>query len=97
MDICRPFVKLAALVMKCDTTNTVLTWVLGALVLLGALFALQTIFRMREFRTLQAQAITCQSSMGRLNSLFNESIQYGKTHPDINRVLQPFEAKSVAR
>jgi len=83
--------------MKCETTNTVLTWVLGALVLLGALFALQTIFRMREFRTLQAQAITCQTSLSRLNLLLNESVLYGKTHPDINRVLQPFEAKSADR
>lgn len=83
--------------MKCETTNTVLTWVLGALVLLGALFAMQTIFRMREFRTLQAQAVACQSSLNRLNLLLNEGLQYGKTHPDINRVLQPFEAKSADR
>ncbi len=83
--------------MKCDIMNTVLTWVLGALVLLGALFALQAIFHAREFRTLQAQVIACQSNMNRLNLLLNEGLQYGKTHPDINRVLQPFETKSAAR
>jgi hypothetical protein len=97
VDICRQFVKLAALVMKSETMNIILTWVLGALVLLGALFALQAIFRAREFRTLQAQVITCQGNMNRLNLLLNEGLQYGKTHPDINRVLQPFEAKSAAR
>ena len=31
--------------------------------------------------------------MNRLNLLLNEAVIYGKTHPDINRVLQPFEAK----
>jgi hypothetical protein len=96
VDICRQFVKLTALVMKCETTNTILTWVLGALVLLGALFALQAIFRARELRTLQTQVIACQSNMNRLNLLLTEGLQYGKTHPDINRVLQPFEAKSAA-
>ena len=36
--------------MKCETTNTVLTFVLGALALLGVIFALQTIFRTREYQ-----------------------------------------------
>jgi hypothetical protein len=83
--------------MKCDTTNTVLTWVLAVLVLAGVLFALKTIMRTRELRTMQAQAVACQANMNRLNLLLNESIQYGRTHPDIDRVLQPFEAKPAAR
>ena len=83
--------------MKSETTNTVLTFVLAVLVLAGVLFALQTIFRTREFRTLQAQTIACQSNMNRLNLLLNEAVIYGKTHPDINRVLQPFEAKPATR
>ncbi|MGB7767982.1 MAG: hypothetical protein WBN22_03910 [Verrucomicrobiia bacterium] len=82
--------------MKSDTTNTVLTWVLAVLVLAGVLFALQTIFRTREFRTLQAQTIACQSTMNRLNLVLNEALQYGKTHPDIDHVLQPFESKPAA-
>lgn len=96
VDICRQFVKLAAPVMKSGTTNTVLTWVLAVIVLAGVLFALQTIFRSRELRTLQAQVIGCQSSMNRLNLVLNEAVQYGKTHPDIDHVLQPFEAKPAA-
>ena len=83
--------------MKCDTTNTILTLLLALLVLAGVLFALQSIFRQREFRNLQAQVIARQTNMNRLNLLLNESVVYSKTHPDINRVIQPFVAKPVAR
>jgi len=93
VDICRQSAKFGAFVMKSETTNTVLTFVLGVLVLAGVLFALQSIFRSRELRNLQAQTIACQSNMNRLNMLMNEAVVYGKVHPDINRVLQPFEAK----
>jgi hypothetical protein len=61
------------------------------------MFALQSIFRTREFRTLQSQVIARQSNMNRLNLLLNEAIVYSKTHPDITRIIQPFEAKPVAR
>jgi ABC-type transporter Mla subunit MlaD len=83
--------------MKCETTNTVLTLVLALLVVAGVIFALQSIFRTREFRTLQSQIIARQTNLNRLNLLLNEAIFYGKTHPDINRIVQPFEAKPVAR
>jgi len=83
--------------MKCETTNTVLTLLLALLVLAGVLFAVQSILRTRQFRTLQAQILARQTNMNRLNLVLNEAIIYGKTHPDINRVIQPFEAKPAAR
>ena len=83
--------------MKCDTTNTILTLLLALSVLAGVLFALQSIFRQREFRNLQAQVIARQTNMNRLNLLLNEALVYGKTHPDVNRIIQPFIAKPAAR
>ena len=53
--------------MKCETTNTVLTLVLALLVVAGVIFALQSIFRTREFRTLQSQIIARQTNLNRLN------------------------------
>jgi len=97
VDICRQSAKFVAFVMKSETTNTVLTFVLAVLVLAGVLFALQSIFRSRELRNLQAQTIACQSNMNRLNLLLNEAIIYGKVHPDIDHVIQPFEAKPPTR
>jgi hypothetical protein len=82
--------------MKC-ATNTVLTVVLAVLVLAGVVFALQTIFRQRELRNMQSQTFACQSNMQRVGALLNEAAQYGKTHADINPMLQPFEGKPTAR
>lgn len=83
--------------MKSDTTNTILTLLLALLVLAGVVFALQSIFRQREVRNLQAQVVARQTNMNRLNLLLNEAMVYGKTHPDINRIIQPFVAKPVTR
>ena len=93
MDICRQFAKFGTFVMKSETTNTVLTLVLAVLVLASVLFTLQSIFRSRELRNLQSQTIACQSNLNRLNLLMNEAVIYGKVHPDINHILQPFQAK----
>jgi hypothetical protein len=82
--------------MKCETTNTVLTLVLAVLVLAGVLFALRTIILTRESRSLQTEVVGRQNNLNRLNLLLNESVQYGKTHPDINRILQPFEVRPAA-
>lgn len=83
--------------MKCETTNAILTFVLGVLVMLGVVFALQTINHTRELRSLQMRLVATQRNINVLNLLLNESVQYGKTHPDINPVIQPFETKPAAR
>ncbi|MGA2802228.1 MAG: hypothetical protein ABSE97_07680 [Verrucomicrobiota bacterium] len=81
--------------MKYETTNTVLTFILGALVLLGVIFALKTINHTRELRSLTSQAVVANTILIREQAFFNDCLDYGKTHPDINRILQPFEAKSA--
>ncbi|HTX22431.1 MAG TPA: hypothetical protein VMD27_11340 [Candidatus Aquilonibacter sp.] len=82
--------------MKCDTTNAVLTFVLGVLVVLGALFAVRTIMRTREFRAVQEQAIVDQANMATLRMLFGEASEYAKTHPAITPILQAVTAKPTA-
>jgi hypothetical protein len=83
--------------MKCEATNAILTILLAALVVLGVIFALQTVFHTRELRTLQIKIIGYQADFNRLNLLMIDAAQYGKTHPDINPVIQPFEAKPATR
>jgi hypothetical protein len=78
--------------MKCETANTVLTFILGALVLLGVIFALKTINHTRELRSVANQA----AELIREQAFFNNCFEYGKTHPDINRILQPLVAKPAA-
>jgi hypothetical protein len=81
--------------MKYETTNTVLTFILGVLVLLGVIFALKTINRTRELRSLTSQAMTANTGLIREQAFFNDCFEYSKTHPDISRILQPFETKSA--
>jgi len=81
--------------MKCETTNTILTYVLGVLALLGVIFALQIIFHTRELRALQ-MAIPQKTYMLTVQSLYNDAAEYGKTHPDINRILQSVQPQKPA-
>jgi len=82
--------------MKCEVLNTVLTFLLGVSVVFGVLFALRTVFHTRELRTLQAQMLSCQVNVNRLNLTLNAAAQYGKTHPDIEHIIQPFEPPKPA-
>jgi hypothetical protein len=77
-------------IMKCDTKNSVLTFVLGAFVVLGVVFAVQTINRTREFRTLQVQAAVDNSNLMRLQSLGADVYAYNQKNPtpELTRILQ---------
>ena len=75
--------------MKCETMNSVLTFVLGAFVVLGVIFALQTIFRTRELRSLQIQTANINANYMRLQALANDvNAFYQKTpSPELKRIL----------
>jgi hypothetical protein len=81
--------------MKCETTNTVLTLVLAALVLAGVLFALQTIFRTRELRTISMQANMANSTLLQEQALFNDCMEYSKTHPAITPILESVQPRTA--
>jgi hypothetical protein len=78
--------------MKCETMNSVLTFVLGAFVVLGVIFALQTIFRTREIRSLQLQAANINANYVRLQALANDVNTFNQNQkppsPDLTRILQ---------
>ena len=85
--------------MKCETTNTILTYVLGVLVLLGVIFALQTIFRTREYRSLTLQATQANNAFLRVQSLANDAVAYNQKNqsPELTRILQPAQTKPATR
>lgn len=93
LDICRRFVRLDKTFMKSGTTNAVLTLMLAVLVLAGVLFALQTIFRTRELRSISMQANVANSGLVREQAFFNDCLIYSKTHPAINSILESVESK----
>jgi len=85
--------------MKNDNITTALNLVLAVLAILGVIFALQTIFRTRELRSLQMQATQANGYRMAVESLANDAVTYSKNNPnsDILRVLQPAQAKPANR
>ena len=85
--------------MKNDNITTALNLLLAVLVILGVIFALQTIFRTRELRSLQIQASQANAYRMAVESLANDAIAYSKANPnsDIARILQPGQAKPATR
>ncbi len=93
LDICGQFDRFGETIMKSGATNSFLTFILALLVLAGVLFALQTIFRTRELRSISSQANLANSGLVREQAFFNDCLIYSKTHPAINSILESVEAK----
>ena len=88
--------------MKCETTNAILTFVLGAFALLGVIFALQTINSTRDLRRLQVQAAEAQAGLMRvqqLQAVANDAMAYNQKnpHPELTRILQPAHTKPATK
>ena len=88
--------------MKCETTNSALTFVLGVFVVLNVIFALQTIFRTREFRALQITAVQDQAALAQvqqLQSLARDVMAYSQKNPspELNRILQAAQIKPAGK
>jgi hypothetical protein len=85
--------------MKNDNLTTVLNLALAVLAILGVIFALQTIFRTRELRSLQMQATQANGYRMAVEALANDAIAYSKQNPnsDILRIVQPAQAKPATR
>jgi hypothetical protein len=81
--------------MKCETTNSILTFVLGALVVFGVLFLVRTTFLTRQLRQLNAQAAADNSNLmqiqGPAQALINDVIAFNKSNPspELTKLLQP--------
>ena len=85
--------------MKCDTTNAILTFVLGVLAVAGVIFALQTIFLTREFRQLSVQATFANNSILQAQALAADVASYNQKNPSLElaKILQAVQAKPAAR
>ena len=85
--------------MKNDNITTALNLVLAVLAILGVVFALQTIFRTRQFRSLQIQATQANAYRMAVESLANDTLAYSQKNPnaDILRIMQPAQTKPATR
>jgi hypothetical protein len=98
MDIPGASDKFSVFIMKRDTTNTIMIFVLGALAILGVWFALRGIFGQRELRGLQIQAAVDNSYQLTVEAIATDALAYSQQHPnpDIQRILQSAGIKAQA-
>jgi hypothetical protein len=84
--------------MKCETTNTVLNFVLAVLVISGVFFGLMTILRTHESRALNPAAVQANAQLMMMQSFVNDVNAYNNQvkSPEITRLLQSLQAKPVA-
>lgn len=85
--------------MKSDTTTTVLNFILAVLVILGVVFALLSITRTREFRSLTTNATIANSALMRAQGLANDAAAYNAAakSPELTRILQSVQPKTAAK
>jgi hypothetical protein len=85
--------------MKSELTSLFLTFVLGVLAVAGVLFALQTIFLTREFRSLSVQSTIANNSLMQVQALVKDVDLYNKEYPspELTRLLQAAQAKPADR
>jgi len=83
--------------MKCDLTNTVLTFVLGALAVAGVICALQTIFLNRELQTLTPTITQANAKLMMMRSFVSDVSAYNAQakSPEITRLLQSIQPKQA--
>ena len=67
--------------MKSEMTNTLLTFFLGVLAVAGVVFALQTIFLTREFRSLTVQATVANNGLMQVQALAGDVAAYNQKSP----------------
>ena len=88
--------------MKCETTNSILTFLLGVFVMLDVLFAVRAIIGSRELRTMQVQINQTQVALmqiQQLKPLLLDTIAYNQKNPhaELTRMLADIQPKPAAR
>jgi hypothetical protein len=83
--------------MKSNLLKTVFDWVLVTSLLLSVLFFVQFFNRTRSLRTmqmsLQAELAQFQNTRTFLNMVVGDVMEYSKSHPDIDPILESINAK----
>jgi hypothetical protein len=95
LDKCRRSATLPP-TMKSEALNTVLTFILGVLVVLGVVFALRVFFVTRDSRQLQGQALMANSRLVQARQLVTAVAAYNQKaqSPDLTRILQSLQPPS---
>ena len=85
--------------MKCETTNTVLTFVLGVFVAADVFLVVRTGFQTHELGLLTQNVNADQHYVLQIQSLYNDTLAYSQKNPspDLTRILQTVQTKPATR
>lgn len=76
--------------------NNQLTSMLLGLLLLSTLATIGLILKynssLHKLQRLQPELVAANNARSIVQAILNDTIEYSKTHPDINRLLQPYTA-----
>jgi len=82
--------------MKTDGNSSLLNLILGVSLVVLAVLCIQFFFKSRELRSFQSTVAAYQSNQNRkaqLNLLIADLLEYSKTHPAIDPLLESVGAK----
>jgi hypothetical protein len=82
--------------MKNTLLKSVLDWVLYTSLILSIVFFVKYMNHVKELRTYQGELARYQNTRTVLNMLIGESIEYGKQHPDMARLLESMNVGKTA-
>jgi hypothetical protein len=82
--------------MKSDTSNGILTFVLGVLVIVGAVLAVNVAFQTRAFRAMEQKALMSKLNLERVQAVFNDTRAYYQKYPtpELAKILQSVQTKT---
>jgi hypothetical protein len=85
--------------MKNYSTTSLLNFVLALLVILGVIFAMLTMTRTRDLRTINPYAMQAQQKAIMMQTMVNDVSTYNTQvkNPELTRILQTLQPKSAAQ
>ena len=83
--------------MKCDTTNSILTFVLGVLAIAGVILVLRTVMQTRELQKSTPQVTAENSYLAQAQMLIGDVAAYNqkKPSPELTKLLQSLQSKAA--
>ncbi|MDB6023636.1 MAG: hypothetical protein JWQ04_3493 [Pedosphaera sp.] len=78
--------------------NNQLTGMLLGLLFLSTLATVGLIYKynssVHKLQALQSEVVAANNARGLVQAILTDTVEYSKTHPDINRLLQPYNMGS---
>ena len=79
--------------MKSKLLRTVLEWGLATSVILSSYFFVRLYFQTKQQRAAAGEVAEYQANNTKITQLVNELVEYSRTHPDMEKLLESYGIK----